>query len=44
MSSALLGFNIQDDKLLEDKLKPRIKLFLKNLLKAYLVNEHDNTK
>jgi AcrR family transcriptional regulator len=44
MSSALLGYDIQDEKILEEKLKPRIKLFLKNLLKVYLVNDNDNTK
>ena len=44
MSSAMLGFDIQDDKLLEEKLKPRLKSYLKNLLKAYLVNDNDNTK
>ena len=42
MSSQMLGYDIQDDKILEEKLKPRLKTFLKNLLKSYLLNEHDN--
>jgi len=42
MSSQMLGYDIQDDKILEEKLKPRLKEFMKNLLKSYLLNEHDN--
>jgi AcrR family transcriptional regulator len=42
MSSQMLGYDIQDDKMLEEKLKPRLKAFMKNLLKSYLLNEHDN--
>jgi AcrR family transcriptional regulator len=42
MSSQMLGYDITDDKILEEKLKPRLKTFLKNLLKSYLLNEHDN--
>jgi len=42
MSSQMLGYDIQDDKILEEKLKPRLKTFMKNLLKSYLLNEHDN--
>jgi AcrR family transcriptional regulator len=42
LSSELLGFDIQDDKILEEKLKPRLKSFMKNLLKCYLLNENDN--
>lgn len=38
MSSQMLGFDIQDDKTLEEKLKPRLKTFMKNLLKSYLLN------
>jgi AcrR family transcriptional regulator len=37
MSSALLGFDIHDDAAVETKLKPRIKSYMKNLLKAYLL-------
>ncbi|MDN3550404.1 TetR/AcrR family transcriptional regulator [Mucilaginibacter aquaedulcis] len=44
MSSTMLGYDIQDDKVLEEQFKPRIKTYLKNLLKAYLVNENDNSK
>lgn len=39
MSSTMLGYDIQDEKVLEEQFKPRIKKYLKNLLKAYLVNE-----
>jgi AcrR family transcriptional regulator len=38
MSSPLLGYNIQDDDMIETRLKPQIKSFMKNLLKAYLLN------
>ncbi|MDB5011431.1 MAG: TetR/AcrR family transcriptional regulator [Mucilaginibacter sp.] len=38
MSSQMLGYDIQDDKILEEKLKPRLKNFMKNLLKSYLLN------
>ena len=38
MSSQMLGYDIQDDKILEEKLKPRLKSFMKNLLKSYLLN------
>lgn len=38
MSSALLGYDIQDDKMIEEKLKPQIKSYMKNLLKCYLFN------
>jgi hypothetical protein len=44
MSSALLGYDILDKDILEEKFKPRIKTYLKNLLKAYLVKENDNSK
>lgn len=38
MSSRLLGYNILDDKMVETRLKPQIKSFMKSLLKAYLLN------
>ena len=38
MSSALLGYDIQDDKMIEEKLKPNIKHYFKTLLKCYLLN------
>ena len=44
MSSTMLGYDIQDEKVLEEQFKPRIKKYLKTLLKAYLVNENDNSK
>jgi AcrR family transcriptional regulator len=37
MSTPLLGYDIRDDKMIETRLKPQIKTFMKNLLKAYLV-------
>lgn len=44
MSSSMLGYDILDDNILEEQFKPRIKTYLKNLLKAYLLNENDNSK
>jgi len=44
MASTMLGFDVQDDKMMEEKLKPRIKTYMKRLLKAYLMNDNDNTK
>ncbi|ASU32195.1 TetR/AcrR family transcriptional regulator [Mucilaginibacter xinganensis] len=44
MATTMLGFDIQDDKLMEEKLKPRIKTYMKRLLKAYLMTDNDNTK
>lgn len=43
LTSKVLGFDIQNDKLLEERLKPRIETYLKKLLKSYILNEHDNT-
>jgi AcrR family transcriptional regulator len=43
LTSMMLGYDIQNEKLLEEKLKPRIEAYLKKLLKAYLVKEYDNT-
>jgi AcrR family transcriptional regulator len=43
-ASLLLGHDIRDEKFLEEKLKPRIKDYMKRLLKAYLMNDNDNTK
>ncbi|MDB5132120.1 MAG: TetR family transcriptional regulator [Mucilaginibacter sp.] len=44
ISSIMLGHDIRDEKFLEEKLKPRIKKYMKRLLKAYLVKDNDNTK
>ncbi|HEY5326983.1 MAG TPA: TetR/AcrR family transcriptional regulator [Mucilaginibacter sp.] len=44
ISSLMLGHDIRDEKFLEEKLKPRIKKYMKRLLKAYLMNDNDNTK
>ena len=44
LTSIMFGFDTQNEKMLEEKLKPRIKIYLKRLLKAYLLKEeHDNT-
>jgi TetR/AcrR family transcriptional regulator len=43
LTSLMLGYDIQNEKLLEEMLKPRIAAYLKKLLKAYLLKEHDNT-
>lgn len=44
VSSLMLGHDIRDEKFLEEKLKPRIKKYMKRLLKAYLLIDNDNTK
>ncbi|MDB5123704.1 MAG: TetR/AcrR family transcriptional regulator [Mucilaginibacter sp.] len=44
ISSLMLGHDIRDEKFLEEKLKPRIKKYMKRLLKAYLVKDNDDTK
>ena len=44
ISSMLLGHDIRDEIFLEEKLKPRIKTYMKRLLKAYLANDNDYTK
>jgi len=44
MSSIILGHDIRDEKFMENELKPRVKTYMKRLLKAYLVKEHDNSK
>ncbi|MFC0516713.1 TetR/AcrR family transcriptional regulator [Mucilaginibacter angelicae] len=44
ISSLILGHDIRDEKFMENELKPRVKTYMKRLLKAYLVNEHDNSK
>ncbi len=44
VASLLLGHDIRDEKFLEEELKPRIKTYMKRLLKAYLMNDNDNTK
>ena len=44
ITSLMLGHDIRDEKYLEEDLKPRITIYMKRLLKAYLVNDNDNTK
>ncbi|HEX3385852.1 MAG TPA: TetR/AcrR family transcriptional regulator [Mucilaginibacter sp.] len=43
LTSKVLGYDVQNDKNLEEKFKPRIEAYLKTLLKSYLLTEHDNT-
>jgi TetR/AcrR family transcriptional regulator len=43
LTSKLIGYDIQNEKLLEERLRPRIETYLKKLLKSYLLNENDNT-
>ncbi|WP_460694337.1 TetR/AcrR family transcriptional regulator [Mucilaginibacter puniceus] len=44
ISSSLLGYDIQDEKMIETRLKPQLKSYMKNLLKCYLLtnNEQNN--
>jgi AcrR family transcriptional regulator len=44
ISSLMLGHNIRDEQFLQEKLKPRVKKYMKKLLAAYLMNNNDNTK
>jgi AcrR family transcriptional regulator len=44
LSSLILGHDIRDEKYLEEKVKPRVKTYMKRLLKAYLMNDNDYTK
>ena len=44
ISSLMLGHNIRDEKYLQEKLKPRVKKYMKKILAAYLMNNNDNTK
>lgn len=39
MSSAILGRDVENEKVMEEELKPRMKNHLKKLFKAYLLNE-----
>jgi AcrR family transcriptional regulator len=43
LTSTLLGYDIQNEKNIEEKFKPRIKAYLKTLLKAYLLHEYEHT-
>jgi AcrR family transcriptional regulator len=43
VASRMLGKNVLDDIFLETELKPRIKIYMKRLLKSYLVIENDRT-
>ena len=44
ISSLIIGYDVMDKDNQDKKLKPRLKTYLKSLLKAYLVNENDNNK
>jgi len=37
MTSTMLGYDIQDDQILEEQFKPRMKKYMKDLLKSYLL-------
>ncbi len=41
ISSALLGYDVQDEKMIEAKLKPQLKSYMKNLLKCYLLTNNE---
>jgi TetR/AcrR family transcriptional regulator len=43
LASQMLGYDVLNDKMLEEKLRPRIEIYMKRLLKSYLLNEHDHT-
>ena len=43
ITSAMLGYDIQDEKNIEEKLKPRLKNYFKHLLKSYLLNDNEHT-
>jgi TetR/AcrR family transcriptional regulator len=43
MSTPLLGYDIMDDKTLEEQFKPRMKSYMKSLLKSYLLNANEHT-
>lgn len=43
IASQMLEFNVQDDQVLKTELKPRMKTYIKRLLKSYLVIENDKT-
>lgn len=38
VSSLMLGYDVQDETIMEERLRPRMKTYIKTLLKAYLVN------
>ena len=44
LSSLILGHDIRDEKYLEEKIKPRVRIYMKRLLKAYLMNDNDYAK
>jgi len=44
ISSLILGHDIRDEKYLEEELKPRVKIYMKRLLQAYLMKDNDNSK
>ena len=43
ISSMMLGHDIRDEKYLDEELKPRVKTYMKKLIKCYLTNHNDNT-
>lgn len=43
LTSKIFAYDIQIEKNIEEKLKPRIETYLKSLLKCYLLTKHDKT-
>jgi len=44
LSSLIIGHDVRDEKYMNEELKPRVKTYMKRLLKAYLMTDNDNTK
>ena len=44
ISSMMLGHDIRDEKYMEEELKPRVKAYMKKLIKCYLTTHNDDTK
>lgn len=42
ITSEMLGYDVMDDQNMQEKLKPRVKSYLKKLLKAYLLTDNDS--
>jgi len=42
ISSLIMGYDVMDKQNQDELLKPRLKTYLKRLLKSYLLNENDN--
>ncbi|PTR00015.1 TetR family transcriptional regulator [Mucilaginibacter yixingensis] len=40
LSSSVMGYDLTNDDVLDEKFKPRVSAYMKNLLKCYLLNEN----